>query len=82
VVASTLLVPGYVDVDEIGRLARFIAEVEPRVPYALLAFAPNFFMSDLPATSIAHAREAEAAARAAGLRDVRLGNIHLLSKAY
>jgi pyruvate formate lyase activating enzyme len=82
VVASTLLVPGYVDADEVGCLARLIADVEPRIPYALLAFAPNFFMSDLPATSVAHAREAEAVARAAGLHNVRVGNIHLLSRAY
>jgi len=82
VVVSTLLVPGYVDPDEVGRIAHFIAAVEPRTPYALLAFGPHFFMPDLPTTSITHAREAEAAARAAGLHDVRLGNTHLLSRAY
>ncbi len=82
VVASTLLVPGYVDADEVGRIARFIAGVEPRVPYALLAFAPHFYMSDLPTTSAEHARQAEAAARQAGLVNVRLGNVHLLSRAY
>jgi pyruvate formate lyase activating enzyme len=82
VVVSTLLVPGYVDPDEVGRIARFIADVEPRTPYALLAFGPHFYMPDLPTTSLTHAREAEAAARVAGLRDVRLGNVHLLSRAY
>lgn len=82
VVASTLLVPGYVDAAEVGRLARFIASVDPDVPYALLAFAPHFYMSDLPPTSARHAREALAAAKGAGLRNVRLGNVHLLSKAY
>ena len=35
-------------------------------------------MADLPCTSGRHAQEAEAAARAAGLRNVRLGNRHLL----
>lgn len=82
VIASTLLVPGYVDPEEVGRIASFIAAVEPRVPYALLAFAPNFYMPDLPTTSIAHAQEAQDAARAAGLKDVRLGNLHLLSREY
>jgi len=79
VIASTLLVPGYVDPDEVGRVAQFIAQIEPRTPYALLAFAPHFYMSDLPTTSVLHARQAEAAARAAGLQDVRVGNMHLLS---
>jgi pyruvate formate lyase activating enzyme len=78
VVASTLLVPGYVDPNQVGRIAKFIASIDRDIPYALLAFAPHFYMSDLPHTSSAHAREAEAAARAAGLRNVRIGNRHLL----
>lgn len=82
VVASTLLVPGYVDADEVFRIAGFIAELNPNIPYALLGFAPHFYMADLPCTSVRHAREAEAAARAAGLANVRIGNRHLLSDDY
>jgi pyruvate formate lyase activating enzyme len=48
------------------------------MPYSLLAFYPQFLMKDLPTTSLAHAREALEAARAAGLRRVHIGNIHLL----
>ncbi len=82
IVASTLLVPGYVDPAEVGRIARFIAGVNPGIPYALLGFAPQFWMPDLPATSVRHAEAAEEAARAAGLANVRVGNRHLLSRAY
>jgi pyruvate formate lyase activating enzyme len=82
VIASTLLVPGYVDAGEVERIARFIAEINPNIPYALLGFAPHFFMPDLPRTSVRHAEEAEEAARAAGLTNVRLGNRHLLSYDY
>ncbi len=78
VVASTLLAPGYVDAVEVGAIARFIAELDPEIPYSLLAFAPQFRMRDLPRTPRRQALEAEAAARAAGLRNVRLGNRHLL----
>lgn len=78
VIASTLLVPGYVDAAEVGKLARFIASFDPRIPYALLAFAPNFYLSDLPCTSAPHAHQAHAAARAAGLINVHIGNRHLL----
>ncbi len=81
-VASTLLVPGYVDADEIGRTARFIADLNPDIPYSLLGFHPHFFMPHLPRTSVRHAQEAEAAARAAGLTRVRVGNRHLLSRDY
>jgi pyruvate formate lyase activating enzyme len=78
VVASTLLVPGYVGADQVGKIARFIASVDPDIPYSLLAFAPQFLMSDLPPTSLAHALEAEQAAKEAGLGRVHLGNRHLL----
>jgi len=82
VVASTLLVPGYVDSEEVSRIARFIADMDPTIPYSLLGFGPSFYMSDLPRTSVRHAEEAEAAARAAGLTRVRVGNRHLLSRDY
>jgi pyruvate formate lyase activating enzyme len=80
VVASTLLVPGYVEADQVGQLARFIAAHDPRIPYALLAFAPHFYLADLPYTSARQAQEAEAAARATGLLNVRIGNRHLLGR--
>jgi pyruvate formate lyase activating enzyme len=82
VIASTLLVPGYVDAQEVSSIADFIAGFSPDIPYVLLGFAPHFFMSDLPPTSKRHASEAEAAARAAGLTQVRIGNRHLLSSDY
>jgi pyruvate formate lyase activating enzyme len=82
VVASTLLVPGYVDADEVYQIARFIAGFSRDIPLVLLGFAPNFFMPDLPATSVRHADDAAAAATAAGLRRVRIGNRQLLSRDY
>lgn len=81
-VAATLLVPGYVDAVEVQGLARFIASLHPEIPYALLAFAPAFFFSDLPTTSREHADEALRIAQEAGLRRVRVGNRHLLGPPY
>lgn len=78
VIASTLLVPGYVEAEEVGKIATFITSINPDIPYKLLAFAPSFYMTDMPFTSISHANAAEQAARNAGLRNVRLGNRHLL----
>jgi pyruvate formate lyase activating enzyme len=78
VIASTLLVPGYVDAGQVAKIARFIASIHPEIPYSLLAFAPNFCMGDLPCTSVRQAQEAEEAAREAGLLNVRVGNRHLL----
>jgi len=81
-VASTLLVPGYVDKREVSQIARFISSLNPDIPYSLLAFAPQFMMRDLPTTSRRHAEECLAEAKAQGLERVRLGNIHLLGNDY
>ena len=77
-VASTLLIPGYVDKEEVGKIASFIASLNPDIPYSLLAFYPQFRMDDLPTTSLRHAEEAMEAARKARLRKVHLGNAQLL----
>jgi pyruvate formate lyase activating enzyme len=78
-IASTLLVPGYIDVTEIRRIAGFVSSVNPNIPYSLLAFHPCFSMSDLPLFSKQEALECLEAARGAGLKNVRLGNTHLLA---
>jgi pyruvate formate lyase activating enzyme len=81
-VASTLLIPGYVEMEEVAKIATFIASLNPGIPYALLAFYPHFFMSDLPTTSRRHAQECLQVAKEAGLNNVRVGNIHLLGSDY
>jgi pyruvate formate lyase activating enzyme len=81
-IASTLLVPGYIDIEEISRIAGFIAALDPDIPYTLLAFYPSFMMYDMPPTSAAHAKQALEAAKSAGLNRVKIGNLHLLSAEY
>ncbi len=77
-VASILLVPGYVDVEEIRPLAQFIANLNPQIPLSLLAFHPHCLMDDLPCTSAAHMERCVRAAEEAGLLRVHVGNRHLL----
>jgi pyruvate formate lyase activating enzyme len=76
--ASTLLVPGYIDAQETYSIARFIASVDPEIPYSLLAFHPDFVLSDLPCTSRRQASACLEAAGRAGLTRIRIGNRHLL----
>ena len=78
VVASTLLVPGYVGRDEVSHLASFIAKCDPDIPYTLLAFAPQFYMDDFPTTSREQVEACLDAAKRAGLQRVHLGNRHLV----
>jgi pyruvate formate lyase activating enzyme len=77
-IASTLLIPGYIDEDEIKNIARFIASLDRNIPYALLGFYPHFYTPDLPLTSRSFAFRCLKIAEDAGLKRVRIGNIHLL----
>lgn len=77
-IASTLLVPGYVDKKEVFNIAKFISGLDLSIPYSLLGFAPNFYMADLPCTSKRQAEDAQDAAKRAGLLNVNIANRHLL----
>ena len=77
-IASTPIIPGYVEKEEVAEIAGFIASLDNRIPYTLLAFSPSFEMADLPPISRERAMECLDAAKAAGLRTVRLGNSHLV----
>lgn len=85
-VVSMLLVPGYVDAEEVRGVAGYIAglmeEYGVNIPMVLLAFHPDHRMMDLPPTSRRHALEARRAALEAGVREVYLGNVWLLGDYY
>ncbi|MFQ6130100.1 MAG: radical SAM protein [Candidatus Hadarchaeaceae archaeon] len=76
--ASTLLVPGYVDDEEIRALASFIADLDPTIPYSLLAFHPLYHMDDMPYTKREDAERSVRICRREGLERVRIGNPWLL----
>jgi len=75
--ATTLLVPGYVDKIEVEKIAKFIASLNPVIPYSLLVFFPAFQMVDLPITPKNWALECLEVAKKY-LENVNLGNLHLL----
>ena len=77
-IASTLLVPGYIDEEEVRAISKWIASLHPEIPYTLLAFHPQFFFKDLPMTSRGLAFRCKEVAEGEGLRRVRIGNLHLL----
>jgi len=75
--ATTLLVPGYIDTEEIEKLAKFISDLNPDIPYSLLAFRPDYKMMDMPVTSKKMATECYKTAKKY-LNHVNIGNKHLL----
>ncbi len=78
IVASTLLIPGYVEDEEVRHISGFIANLDPSIPYSLLAFSPQFMMRDMPLLSRLKARRCMEVAGEEGLKTVRVGNLQLL----
>lgn len=81
-IISTLLVPGYVDYEEVRGISEYIAKLNPDIPFTLLAFHPKYKLLDLPTTSKSHALNSLRIAKEAGLKHVDIGNFWLLSDAY
>lgn len=73
----SLLVPGYINYEEVEKIAQFIANIDSEIPYSLLVFHPDYMMKDLPYTSKNEAFKCLDAAKK-HLNYVRLGNEFLL----
>jgi len=73
----TLLVPGYVNHEEVELIAKFISNINPNIPYSLLVFHGDYQMKDLPSTSKNEALKSLKIARQY-LNKVHLGNKFLL----
>ncbi len=73
----TLMVPGYVNHEEVELIANFIREINPDIPYSLLVFHGDYQMKDLPITP---RKQAENCLKVAQryLNNVHLGNKFLL----
>ncbi|WP_456478070.1 radical SAM protein [Geoglobus ahangari] len=75
--ATTLLVPYYVDAEEVEGIAKLIASINDEIPYSLLVSHPDYRLSDLPVTPREQVLECLRAAKR-HLKNVHLGNRHLL----
>jgi pyruvate formate lyase activating enzyme len=72
----TLLVPGFNDSDdELKRLAEFLADVSPTIPWHVTAFHADYKMTDPPDTTPETLLRAAEIGRSAGLKFVYAGNL-------
>ncbi|MFX1445311.1 MAG: radical SAM protein [Promethearchaeota archaeon] len=75
--ACTLMVPGYVNHEEVEQIARFVSELNNEIPYSLLVFHGDYQMRDLPITPRKQAEKCFEVAKNY-LERVNLGNKFLL----
>lgn len=75
--ATTLLVPYYVDEEEVESIAKFLADLNDEIPYSLLVFHPDYRLKDLPITPRQQVFRCYEVAKKY-LKRVNIGNLHLL----
>jgi len=73
----TLYIPGWVEVDQISSIARLIADVDPWIPFTILAFFPAYRLKHVPPPTVQQLVRAYHAAINSGLKQVKVGNTHV-----
>ncbi|MCW3129015.1 MAG: radical SAM protein [Methanophagales archaeon] len=73
----SLYIPGWVETAQIAKIATELASVDAEIPFTILAFFPAYQMRDVPSPNMWQMLDAYNAAKDAGLRKIRLGNVHL-----
>ncbi len=73
---TTLIVPGHNDSDEeLRRIARFLADISPDLPWHISRFVPHYKMTDVPPTPVETLHRAAEIGYETGLRYVYAGNV-------
>jgi pyruvate formate lyase activating enzyme len=73
---TTLVVPGQNDSEEeLGKIAGFLAGIDPSIPWHISRFYPQYQMDDLESTPMKTLTRAYEIGKQAGLRYVYLGNV-------
>jgi pyruvate formate lyase activating enzyme len=73
---TTLIIPGENDgEEELSQIARFIAKLDPDIPWHISRFHPNYEFTDRNATPLDTLRKAFSIGKKEGLRYIYIGNV-------
>ena len=76
----SLYIPGLVETDDLENIARILAAADADIPFTILAFFPEYKMKDFSSPGVTQMVEAYQRVRAAGLMNVRLGNVGVFAR--
>jgi len=76
----SLYIPGWVETNQIAKIAAELASVDAKIPFTILAFFPEYQLKNVSSPEMWQMIDAYNAAKDAGLRKIRLGNVHLFVK--
>jgi len=74
----SLYIPQWVETDQIRRIAELMVEVDPGIPFTLLAYFPAYKMT-VRSPTMDEFVDAYDAAKNAGLQNVKMGNLGVVS---
>jgi pyruvate-formate lyase-activating enzyme len=70
----SLYIPNLVETPQLKKIAQLIFDVDPEIPFTILAFFPEYQMKRYKSPKVSEMVEAFSEVKAIGLRNVRLGN--------
>lgn len=70
----SLYIPNLVETPQLRKIAQHLFDVDPEIPFTILAFFPEYQMKRYKRPKVSEMIEAYSAVKATGLRNVRLGN--------
>jgi pyruvate-formate lyase-activating enzyme len=76
----TVYIPGWVEDDQIGDIAKIIAQADQKIPFTILAFFPEYKLRDVASPNLEQMLQAYDRAIESGLKQVRLGNLGVFIK--
>ncbi|MEM4445679.1 MAG: radical SAM protein [Candidatus Jordarchaeales archaeon] len=76
----TLYIPGWVEVDQIVKVAELVRDVDPEIPFTVLAFFPAYRLSNVRSPSLLEMVKAYLAVKETGLKNVKLGNCGVFAR--
>lgn len=71
----SLYIPGLVETDELESIARILHSVDPLIPFTILAFFPEYKMTEFKSPRVKEMVTAYRRVKSVGLENVRLGNV-------
>jgi pyruvate formate lyase activating enzyme len=71
----SVCIPSWVGTDEMRKIAELLAQVNSGIPFAIVAFLPEHRLRHIRSPNFEQMTEALEAAKDAGLKNVKLGNV-------
>lgn len=75
-----LYIPGWVETDQIRKIAKHLANLDPDIPFTILAFFGEYKLKDVRSPTLEEMLDAYQSVKEVGLKNIRLGNIGVFVK--